>query len=58
MRTIIGKFLKDRRGATVIEYGLIVAVLSLAITAGVGTFGTAMEDLFTYFSTTIDASVK
>ena len=43
---MITRFLKDRRGATAIEYGLIVAVLSLAIVGGVGTAGKALEDLW------------
>lgn len=30
------KFLKDTTGATAVEYGLIAAVLSLAIIGGVG----------------------
>jgi pilus assembly protein Flp/PilA len=43
---MIRRFLKNRRGATAIEYGLIVAVLSLAIVAGVGTAGTSLENLW------------
>jgi pilus assembly protein Flp/PilA len=41
----IRRFLGDETGATVIEYGLIVAVLSLAIVAGVGTAGNSFADL-------------
>ena len=33
---MIRRFLEDKSGATAIEYGLIVAVLSLAIVGGVG----------------------
>ena len=46
MPTRISRFLKSRSGATAIEYGLIVAVLSLAIVAGVGTAGNALEYLW------------
>ena len=35
MRAIFRAFIADRRGATAIEYGVIVAVLSLAIVAGI-----------------------
>ena len=38
MRKIIGRFLKDKGGATAIEYGLIVGVLSLAMVAGFSEF--------------------
>lgn len=37
MRRMIGRFLNDDTAATAVEYGLIVAVLSLAIVGGVGT---------------------
>lgn len=43
---LIQGFLRDRRGAAAIEYGLIAAVLSLAIVAGVGKAGDAIEFLF------------
>lgn len=36
MRSMIRRFLKDETGATAVEYGLIVAVISLAIVGGVG----------------------
>lgn len=58
MRATIKAFLTDRRGATVIEYGLIVAVLSLAVVAGVGRFGNEMVNMFNYFSNTINDSTK
>ena len=35
MRAIFRAFIADRRGATAIEYGVIVAVLSLAIVASI-----------------------
>jgi pilus assembly protein Flp/PilA len=36
MRAICVRFLHDRSGATAIEYGLIIGILSLAIVGGVG----------------------
>ena len=45
MRTIM-RFLKDESGATAIEYGLIVAVLSLAVVGGVSQVGDKLEFLF------------
>ena len=42
----IRRFLKSRSGATAIEYGLIVAVLSLAIVAGVSKAGNSLSDMF------------
>lgn len=43
---MLRRFLKDYRGATAIEYGLIVAVLSLTIVAGVGTASNALVNLW------------
>ena len=42
----VRRFLADRRGATAIEYGLIVAVLSLVIVAAVGEAGNSIGDMF------------
>ena len=39
-------FLRDRSAATAIEYGLIVAGLSLAIVAGITQMQGAIETLF------------
>lgn len=46
MTTLLQRFLKDETGATAIEYGLIVAVLSLAIVGGVGQAANAIQWLF------------
>lgn len=43
---MIRRFLNDDTGATVVEYGLIVAVLSLAIVASVGEVSDALVALF------------
>lgn len=40
------RFLGDESGATAIEYGLIIALLSLVIVAGVGSVGNAVQDMF------------
>jgi pilus assembly protein Flp/PilA len=42
---MLRRFMEDESGATVIEYGLIVAVLSLVIIAGFGTAATALQNL-------------
>lgn len=36
----------DQNGATAIEYGLIAALISLAIAASVFAFGDSLNDLF------------
>jgi pilus assembly protein Flp/PilA len=44
-RTLL-RFVRDRSGATVIEYGLIAALLGAAIVAGATTLGGATNDSF------------
>jgi pilus assembly protein Flp/PilA len=44
--TLLRRFLLDENGATAVEYGLIVAVLSLAIIAGFNNFAGALQDMF------------
>ncbi|MBS3648055.1 Flp family type IVb pilin [Pseudaminobacter sp. 19-2017] len=39
MAKTLRRFIADENGATAIEYGLIIAVLSLAIVGGVGAAG-------------------
>ncbi|SJM32082.1 MULTISPECIES: Flp family type IVb pilin [Mesorhizobium] len=46
MKTVLQRFLEDKTGATAIEYGLIVTVLSLAIIGGIGQAADAMAWLF------------
>jgi pilus assembly protein Flp/PilA len=43
---LIKRFLRGRSGATAIEYGLIVALLSLVVVAGVGAVGNGVQDMF------------
>jgi len=45
----------DIRGATAIEYGLLAALISVGIIAGVGTFGNNLQNVLTNVSNTIAA---
>jgi len=47
------RFLKDEEGATAIEYGLIAALISVAIIIGAGLVGTAVNTTFTNVATTM-----
>ncbi|TPN75023.1 Flp family type IVb pilin [Mesorhizobium sp. CU2] len=46
MKNLLRQFIEDETGATAVEYGLIVAVLSLAIVAGIGRAMDALQFLF------------
>ncbi|CDX42388.1 PilA-like protein [Mesorhizobium plurifarium] len=46
MKNLLQQFIEDETGATAIEYGLIVTVLSLVIIGGVGRAMDALQWLF------------
>ena len=46
MMSIAKKFLKDESGATAIEYGLIAALIAVAIVGALTTLGTGLNTLF------------
>jgi pilus assembly protein Flp/PilA len=48
MSKLARRFIADDSGATAIEYGLIAALIAIAIIASVGALGTAISDKFTY----------
>ena len=43
MSNIFARFVKDESGATAIEYGLIAALIALAIMVGAGAVGNSLE---------------
>jgi pilus assembly protein Flp/PilA len=49
--TILSRFVKDESGATAIEYGLIAALIALAIVAGATSLGSQISALFTRIGT-------
>ena len=46
MRGMFGKLIDDRRGATAIEYGLIVALVVIAVMAGIHALGGSNNGLW------------
>jgi pilus assembly protein Flp/PilA len=46
MSTLLSRFTKDESGATAIEYGLIAALIALAIIAGAGMVGDSLDARF------------
>jgi pilus assembly protein Flp/PilA len=52
------KFLLDERGATMIEYGMIVGLLSVVILGALTTIGTTVRnDIFNTVSTALQAAL-
>lgn len=46
MKKIFSRFMKDESGATAIEYGLIAALIAVAIIIAVGTVGNETRNTF------------
>ncbi|ASY58802.1 MULTISPECIES: Flp family type IVb pilin [Sinorhizobium] len=47
MKTIFARLMKDESGATAIEYGLIAALISVALITGATQLGDQLDLLFT-----------
>ncbi|CAH2397934.1 Flp family type IVb pilin [Mesorhizobium ventifaucium] len=56
MSNLIARFVKDESGATAIEYGLIAALIALAIMVGAGQLGTALDEKFSDIADTLDGA--
>jgi pilus assembly protein Flp/PilA len=54
MSNLIARFVKDESGATAIEYGLIAALIALAIMVGAGAVGNSINAQFGRISTTLN----
>ena len=46
MSKLVARFVKDESGATAIEYGLIAALIALAIMVGAGALGNSINNQF------------
>lgn len=46
MKTFLARFAQDESGATAIEYGLIAALIGVAIISGAQLVGTNLNSLF------------
>ena len=46
MTKLFARFIKDESGATAIEYGLIAALISVALITGASTLGNALNNQF------------
>ncbi|WP_378945025.1 Flp family type IVb pilin [Mesorhizobium sp. ANAO-SY3R2] len=58
MSNLIARFVKDESGATAIEYGLIAALIAVAIIVGAGQLGGALDQKFKDVAKTVTDSGK
>lgn len=58
MTKIFDRFAKDESGATAIEYGLIAALISVALITGATTLGNTLNGVFSNLSTKMNSAQK
>lgn len=56
MSKLFARFVKDESGATAIEYGLIAALIALAIMVGAGQLGDAIDAKFVNIANELTAA--
>lgn len=56
MSRIFARFAKDESGATAIEYGLIAALIALAIIAGASLLGNTIDQKFDDIASELNAA--
>jgi pilus assembly protein Flp/PilA len=56
MSKLFARFVKDESGATAIEYGLIAALIALAVMAGGKIVGNALDNIFTEVGTELNGT--
>lgn len=44
---VVSRFVRDQRGATMLEYGLLVGLVAIAAILAVTAMGTALSTMFT-----------
>ncbi len=54
MTKIFARLMKDESGATAIEYGLIAALISVALITGATALGGSLNNMFSALSETMD----
>jgi pilus assembly protein Flp/PilA len=56
IRTMLRRLVADRRGATAIEYGLMVALIAVAMMGGLSVLGGGSDGMWTKVSTKVEAA--
>jgi pilus assembly protein Flp/PilA len=57
MQNLMSRFIKDESGATAIEYGLIAALISVALIVGATSLGTALNTKFDGISKHVSSGI-
>jgi pilus assembly protein Flp/PilA len=56
MTSLVNRFVKDESGATAIEYGLIAALVAVAIITALGTMKSSLVNTFNKVANSLDGA--
>lgn len=56
MKTLFNRFVRDESGATAIEYGLIAALVAVAIITALQTMKNSLNNTFNKVATTLNSA--
>jgi pilus assembly protein Flp/PilA len=56
MTSLVNRFVKDESGATAIEYGLIAALVAVAIISALGIMKNSLVNTFNKVATSLDSA--
>jgi len=56
MQNLFTRFIKDESGATAIEYGLIAALIAVALIGGASALGSSLNDKFSDVAVRLDST--
>ncbi len=56
MQKLVNRYINDESGATAIEYGLIAALIGVAIIVGATQLGTQLNTKFNEIATKVDSA--
>ena len=58
LKMSLRRFMRDESGATAVEYGLLTALISVALMASLNAFGASLSDTFSTVSIQLAADIK
>ncbi len=56
MKNMLRRLWKDEEGATMVEYGLMVALIAVVVAVAVGPLGTAIATMFNGVQTSVSGT--
>ena len=58
MIAVLERYSQDESGATAIEYGLLAALIGVAIVSGATTFSTATSETYNYLGSSVESGMS